>query len=88
MTRNIEKGAAHSASPPFHVEIDRIREGVSVLVTGVRGIRELTESTALLRLKGGFLRISGRDISATVYENKTVEVIGGVCGIEIENDKT
>ncbi len=88
MTRKNEKAVPSVRPPsPFHVEIDRIQSGVAVLVSGVRAIRELTDTTALLRLKGGFMRINGSGISVTVYENKTVEVIGGVSGIEIENDK-
>ncbi len=89
MTRNNEKSKAGARPPsPFHVEIDRVQGGIAVLVSGVRAIRELTDTTALLRLKGGFMRINGRDVSVTVYENRTVEVIGGVMSIEIENDKT
>ena len=85
MTRNNEKGASPS---PFHVEIDRVKGGLAVLVAGVRAIRELTDNVALFRLKGGFLRISGHNIAVTIYENRTVEVVGGVVSIEIENDKT
>ena len=89
MTRNNEKSAPPKRLPsPFHVEIDRVQCGLAVLVSGVRAIRELTDTTALLRLKGGSMRINGMGISITVYENRTVEVIGGVMGIEIENDKT
>lgn len=89
MTRNNEKNTPPKRMlSPFHVEIDRVQCGLAVLVSGVRAIRELTDTTALLRLKGGFMRINGKEISITVYENRTVEVIGGVMGIEIENDKT
>lgn len=88
MTRNTEKSEPISRQPSaFHIEIDRIPGGVAVLVSGARAIRELTETTALLRIKGGFVRLVGRAISLTVYENKTVEVIGGVTNIEFENDK-
>ena len=88
MTRNNEKSKSAPRMPsPFHVEIDRVQGGVAVLISGVRAIRELTDTTALFRIKGGFLRVNGHSIAVTVYENKTVEVIGGVTGIEIENDK-
>ncbi len=88
MTRNNEKiEAPPRFTSPFHIEIDRVQGGVAVLVSGVRAIRELTDTTALFRIRGGFLRVSGRAIAVTVYENKTVEVIGGVSGIEIKNDK-
>ncbi len=89
MTRNNEKNKLAPRPPSaFHVEIDRIPGGVAVLVSGARAIRELSDTTALLRLKGGFMRINGRNVAVTVYENKTVEVIGGITNIEFENDKT
>ena len=88
MTRNNEKIDATPRLPsPFHIEIDRVQGGVAVLVSGVRAIRELADTTVLFRIKGGFLRVNGRAIAVTVYENKTVEVIGGISGIEIESDK-
>ena len=87
MTRKNEKREAPALKCPFHVEVDRTERGVAVLVAGVRAIRELTDTTALFRLKGGFIRISGLVIAVTVYENRTVEVVGGVTKIEIENDK-
>ena len=87
MTRNNEKSKAPPPPSFFHVEVDRISGGIAVLVSGVRAIRELTDTTALLRLKGGAIRVSGRSIAVTVYESRTVEVIGGVTCIEIENDK-
>ena len=87
MTRNNQKRQQPPGSP-FHIEVDRTHGGIAVLVTGVRAIRELTENTTLFRLKGGFIRISGAGITVTVYENRTVEVVGGVTRIEIENDKT
>lgn len=89
MTRKNEKSKAGANPPsPFHVEIDRAEGCIAVLVSGVRAIRELTDTTTLLRLKGGFLRISGTDVALTVYENRTVEIAGGIKSIEIENDKT
>ena len=86
MTRTNKK--INTPPSPFHVEIDRVQGGMAVLVSGVRAIRELTDTTVLLRLRGGCLRVSGGGISLTVYENRTVEVIGGVVSIEIQNDKT
>lgn len=89
MTRKNEKSNAVPRPPsPFHVEIDRVQGCTAVLVSGVRAIRELTDTTALLRLKGGFLRIKGNNVGVTVYENRTLEIVGGVTSIEIENDKT
>lgn len=87
MTRNNQKRESQPPRSPFHIEVDRTTGGIAVLVAGVRAIRELTDTTALFRLKGGYLRISGVGITVTVYENRTVEVLGGVSRIEIENDK-
>ena len=88
MTRKNQKNNAPPHTPSaFHVEIDRVPGGVAVLLSGARAIRELTDTTALFRLKGGYMRVRGSNVSVTVYENKTVEVIGGVSCIEFENDK-
>ena len=88
MTRNNEKSKTQSLPSLFHVEVDRVPGGIAVLISDVRAIRDLNDTTALFRLKGGAIRVNGRNISLTVYENRAVEVLGGVTCIEIQNDKT
>jgi len=66
----------------FHIEADRIKEGISVSVTGVCSILEFTEEISTLKLRRGRIRISGKGLSIAVYENKIVEISGKVCTVE------
>lgn len=66
----------------FHIEADRIREGISVSVCGVYSVLEFTEEFCVLKIRQGRIKIAGKKLSIAVYENKTVEIFGKVGAIE------
>ena len=76
-----------SIVPPFHAEIDGGARRMSFLLSGVNSIRDFSSSAVLLRCKGVLVEIKGESLSLAVYENKTVEIIGKIYGMELSYDK-
>ena len=66
----------------FHVEADRLPSGVSVSIMGVLSIVDFNESSAIMKMRRGKIRIIGSGLSVTVYENRTVEISGRVGAVE------
>ncbi len=68
---------------PFHIEADRSPAGLTVRVGGIIGIAEYSDELVLLKSHGGRLTLTGKRLSITVYEDKTVEICGRVEGMEL-----
>jgi hypothetical protein len=75
------------ATPSFHVELDRVRGGFSVMVYGVLGISEFSPSRVVLILSDGEVVIEGEKLQLAVYEGNSAEVCGGVfdVGLKFKN---
>ena len=65
-------------SPRYRMEMEGGHRGMSVLVSGVRGIEEYAEDRITFYITGGRMILSGSGLRLSVFENKTVEVLGGV----------
>ena len=76
-----------AASSSFHVEIDRIGRGMAMLVNGVVGVAEFSAQSVTLLTAGMKMIINGDAMCITVYENKSVEIVGKIGRIEYLNDK-
>ena len=66
----------------FHIEADRVGDGISVSVSGVISILDFSEEAAVLKLRRGRMKISGGGLAVAVYENKIVEISGKISGME------
>lgn len=66
----------------FHIEADRVGGGISVSISGVLSILDFGEESALVKLRRGRIKIDGKSLSISVYENKIVEISGNVCRME------
>jgi hypothetical protein len=66
----------------FHIEADRVGANISVCVGGVISILDFSEMGAILKVRGGKIKICGASLSVAVYENNIAEVCGKVFGIE------
>ena len=71
-----------SPHSPFHLEIDRVRGGISVLCGGIIGINDFSEERIELSSHGGRIVIRGKSLGATVYEHGSCEVLGRVVGVD------
>ena len=75
------------APPKFHLELERRGGACAALVDGVVGVCEFSESTVLLTCHGGRARINGDGLEILTFENRTVEVIGKISGVELSYGK-
>ena len=66
----------------FHLEADKSVFGISVSISGVISILDFCEEYAVLKLRGGKIRVYGLALSISVYENKIVEINGRIGGVE------
>lgn len=84
-TEKMEKGLNIEPQKPngFHVEIDRVIGGMAVCVNGVISILDFTEDFAVLKVRGGRIKIIGKDMSISVFCNSAVEVVGVVVRVEL-----
>ena len=73
---------------PFHIEINKSAGGYSIISSGIKRIAELSENEIKLKCRDGEIKLKGQKLSLTVYENKTVEIIGKIEVIEFGNTKT
>jgi hypothetical protein len=62
----------------FNLEANRHIRGMSMLIGGVVGIREYSDTAVTLATHGGRVGISGRRLALTVYENNSVEIVGRI----------
>lgn len=71
----------------FHLEMDKNQKGISMLVGGTFSIKEYGDNSCILKTEIGSINISGKGLSISVYENKTVEISGNVEELSIAYSK-
>ena len=71
----------------FHIEADRSPSGLSVKVGGIISITDYSEERISMKGHGGRLTVLGNRLRMTVYEDKTVEILGRVEVMEMKYGK-
>ena len=85
MQEKVNTGSSSAKNKPkrdFHIEADKILNGLSFLIYGVTSIRSFSVSEVLLRSGRSEVKISGSDLSINVYEGSSVEISGRVDKVE------
>ncbi|MBR4836727.1 MAG: YabP/YqfC family sporulation protein [Clostridia bacterium] len=60
------------------MEASRIGGGISIALSGVIGISDYSESEILLKSHGGKIRICGKRLMLSIYEDNTAEIVGRI----------
>ena len=76
-----------SALSSFHLEADRSTKGMSVILSGVIGISDFSDSSIHLLSHGGRIVVNGQKLFICVYENNSVEIVGKVEGVVFKYGK-
>lgn len=76
-----------AAFSSFHMEADRTGRGMSLILCGIIGISDFSDSFIYLLSHGGRITVTGRGLFISVYENGTVEIVGRVEGISFKYGK-
>lgn len=79
----VKETLAAVLSSSFHIEIDRVRGGFSILVSGTKSINEFSPEEAVLKTNDGELIISGNNLQIAVYEGGAAEISGGVLSVRL-----
>lgn len=67
-----------SSLSPFHLEADRSSKGMCLILGGIIGISDFSDSFILMLSHGGRILVNGKNLFISVYENNTVEIQGKV----------
>ena len=73
---------------PFHLEMDKINGSMRFLCSGIKGISEYSDSSIKMKTTGFSIVVSGKRLSVTVLEEKTVEVIGKISEVRFVYGKS
>lgn len=92
MTKNnkqesIRSKVASSGLSSFHLEADRSTRGMSVILSGIIGISDFSDSQIHLQSHGGRIIVNGKKLFICVYESGSVEIVGKVEGIVFKYGK-
>lgn len=74
-----EKKSVKVVSPPsFSLEASRVGRGISIVLSGVIGISDYSESEILLKSHGGKIKVCGQRLMLSIYEDNTAEIVGRI----------
>ena len=62
----------------FHLEVDRSRAGLAIVLSGIIGISDFSDNYIHLKGHGGRISVHGKRLFINVYENSSVEIVGKV----------
>ena len=79
----------NKTAPPhgFYLSCERVVGGVSMIVGGVIGIVDFTDCRAELLSRTGRITVIGERLSLTVFDNKSIEIFGGIEDIKFAYGK-
>lgn len=75
-TKNYRRNTIRAVLPSFRMEGDGRGNFISVTFSGIRGIKELSDTAVKLSTKRECIELCGNKLLLTVFENKTVEISG------------
>ena len=81
MTGKNEMRVPKSGGSPtrsFHLEASRAGRGMSVIISGIIGISDFSETSVSLKTHTGCITVGGERISISAYEGGAVEIVGKV----------
>lgn len=62
----------------FYLEARRDRRGITLLVGKIIGISEFSSELIVLKTHGGRIKLFGKRMKLSIYENSTVEISGRI----------
>ncbi len=71
----------------FHLEADRTLSGMSVILSGIIGISDFSDSLVYLQSHGGRIIVNGSGLLICVLDGGSVEIVGRVEGISFKYGK-
>ena len=75
--------------PPhgFYLSCERVVGGLSLIVGGIIGVADFSDERAELLSHTGRITVLGKGLSMTVFENKNIEINGGIEDVKFAYSK-
>ncbi len=67
----------------FHLELFKTALGFTLSVSGVEGISAFSDTEIIVKLSAFSLRILGKGLYMSIFEDKRVEILGKFTGVNI-----
>ena len=84
-----EKGILTPQISLYHMELNATVGGASVVFSGIKGVVEVSDEFVKIMTKNGTVSISGSRLEISVFEYKTLQIVGKIENISIsKKDKT
>lgn len=62
----------------FHLEADKYGKNTHIIVSGIVGIKDFSDTYVLLTSHGGKIQFEGKKLVINVLENKNIQVSGKI----------
>ena len=85
MTERTGRNTAMRA--PFHIEMMRSPRGMSLIISGIISVSELSDVCITLKSHGGRITVIGQRLLINVFESRAVEINGRVEGVSFSYGK-
>jgi len=79
--------STRAQTSPFHIQIDKSKNGYSIIVSGVLRIEKFDEKEIKLKCRGFSITVRGTLLSLSLYENRCVEISGVTLGVDFSSAK-
>ena len=76
--KNPEAIARGSSQNAFHMEADRSARGMSLMLSGIIGITDISNESIVLNSHSCRVFVFGARLSVCIYENNAVEIRGRI----------
>ena len=87
MTKRKDEEKTFSPPSSFRLEAVRHKRGSALIVSGIVSITDFTSELIVLKGHGVILKVSGKRLDMTVFENNSLEITGRVEGIGFKYGK-
>lgn len=77
-----DNGKISGGMASFRLEANRSTKGLSILLSGIIGVRDFSDEEITLLSHGGKIIVIGKKLFISVYENGNVEIQGKVLEIK------
>lgn len=85
--KGIRMPSAPSGFSSFHIEANRSAKGLSIILSGIIGISDFSDTFICFKSHGGRIKVVGRNLFLNVYEGGCAEIVGRIEEIMFEYGK-
>ena len=85
--KNVPSPPVPSGLSSFHIEANRSTKGLSIVLSGIIGISDFSDTFICFKSHGGRIKVAGKNLFLNVYEGGSAEIVGRIEEITFEYGK-